>query len=215
MDWNDVYFNGLTADSHGFTTPIPPWLHEVNWRYQGLWLEVPLEELLSALPNLKVHSAIIQIPRFEIIDPLLSQGELGSKIRLLEKEGFPLVALEPQVFVSCSGCTITQIISYEYALVGDFWLETGTQKRPLGKRFKLPIHMILTKPPGACYLEVGSQLIKPFTVPCYFTGDNLSLAREDPWASAWMLPERERETEARSSLTKVKSKRFGMFGYNG
>jgi hypothetical protein len=176
---------------------------------------VPLDELKAAIPNLRVQAALEQIPRFELIDPMLSQGELGYKIRKLEKEGFPLVALEQQLFVSCTGCTITQIISYEYALVGEFWLTAGTPKRPMDKKFKLPIHMIITKPPGSCFLEATTQLIKPFTVPCYFTGDSLSLMREDPWASPWMLPADRRESDATPALTKTKSKRFSMFGYNG
>jgi len=184
MDWSEAYYNGLTADLSGLTTPIPPWLNELNWRHSGLYLVIAPDDLLKALPGSVLFQPTGIPPKLEIIPDLASPFELRTKITQLEDDGFPLVALLGELRLKCEGAVITRVMNGSTHLVGSFEM-TGRMGKT-EKKYKLPTRIEVSMAPGTFYFPAGQSLIEGFETPCVVTGVLTASAMNTENIDSWL-----------------------------
>jgi hypothetical protein len=175
------------------STTAPLWAHSLGWDGLGAWITVDTDELVKAIPGLKIYSSVRKPATILMGRPDSNAFMLRNFFERLENMNFNVIALTPNQHLVCLGATLCRGYSGATELVGIFELEA--QASPSLPKLVLPVHnkLVLTEPPGTAELPVGVVGIPFFRIPCRVTmnsGDVSHLIEEEDETHQMVQPRR-------------------------
>lgn len=217
---NENYSQGWAADLTGFQSPMPPWVHVLDWENRGLWLHTPLATLEAACHGLKVSSATGANALMCLIPEKRPGASYYSEVMHWEDKGLPGRYFSDDVKLHCKRGYITRSPAGLTMISGEFLLTNSSKSDPWS--CTVPSRLVLTGPPGSATMGGGPELVPAFTVRVEMTGSysvshassrphGLDLDDLEASVTSWLLlqsPTSSLPTTPRGSSLKAMSSSF-------